>query len=87
MGPLHGSDQFIQFQLPYGAVSVLRMLNQEHHQEGDNDRAGVDDQLSGIAQPEEGSGHGPARDDQNGQEERQGMPHGPSGARGKSSKD
>jgi hypothetical protein len=43
MSPLQGSDQFIQFQLYRGAVSVLGVLDEEHHEEGDDSRACIDD--------------------------------------------
>ncbi|MNN47243.1 hypothetical protein D3C81_1616550 [compost metagenome] len=40
-------------------VLVLALLDQEHHQEGDDGGAGVDDQLPGLREPEHGPGDGP----------------------------
>jgi hypothetical protein len=87
MRPLHGPDQFVQFQLHRGAVPVLGILDEEHHQERDNGGAGVDDQLPGIAKSEERTGGCPDHDDQDGHEERQGMPHSPGRTGGKASKE
>jgi len=42
------SDQFVELGLDRAGVAVLGILDQEHHQEGDDRRAGVDHQLPGI---------------------------------------
>lgn len=42
------SDQLVQLDLDGGTVPVLRVLNKEHHQECDDRRARVDDELPGI---------------------------------------
>src|SRR4029453_15406185 len=42
---LHRRDQLVQLQLDRVGVLVLRLLDQEDHQEGDDGRAGVDDEL------------------------------------------
>ena len=39
---------YVEFHLDRGAVAVLRVLDQENHQEGDDGRAGVDDELPGV---------------------------------------
>jgi hypothetical protein len=51
------ADQLPKLQLHRRAVSVLGILNQEHHQEGDNGGGCVDDQLPGIAKVEEGANY------------------------------
>src|SRR6476620_7897979 len=47
---LRGADaaQLVQLHLDRGAIPVLGILDQKHHQEGDDRRAGIDDQLPGI---------------------------------------
>jgi len=40
-----GADKLIELCLNGGAVPVLVVLDQEHHQKGDDGRAGVDHQL------------------------------------------
>ena len=45
-------------------VPVLHVLNQKNHQKGDDRRAGVDDQLPGIAEVEYRAGDAPDDDDQ-----------------------
>lgn len=41
------TDQLVELGLD-GAVAVLRVLDQEQHQEGDDRGAGVDDELPGV---------------------------------------
>ncbi len=43
--PLHGEDQFGQFQLDRHCIPILGVLNQEYHQKGDDRGAGIDNQL------------------------------------------
>jgi hypothetical protein len=45
-------DQFIDLQLHGRRIPVLGRLNQEDHQERDNGRAGVDNELPGVAEAE-----------------------------------
>ena len=47
LGGAH-SDQLIELGLDRRPVSVLRVLDQEHHEEGHDGGAGVDDELPGI---------------------------------------
>ena len=42
------ANEFVQLDLNGGAIAVLRILDQEHHQEGDDGRARVDDELPGV---------------------------------------
>ena len=41
-------DQLIELGLNSGSVSVLRILNNKNHQEGNDSGASIDDQLPGI---------------------------------------
>ena len=54
-------------------VAVLRGLDQEDHQEGDDGGAGVDDQLPGIAQAKQRAGDAPHHDDQQRETEGHGL--------------
>src|SRR5919109_5353541 len=80
-----GPDQFIELQLDRGAIPVLGVLEEEHHQEGHNRRPGVDHQLPGIAEAERWAGERPAQDDQHGEDEGQRMAHRPGRLLGKAS--
>ena len=42
------ANQFIEFQMNRFGVAVLRVLDQEDHQESDDGGAGIDDELPGI---------------------------------------
>ena len=43
-------EQFIQFQMNGHAILVLALLNEKDHQERDDGRARVDDQLPAIGE-------------------------------------
>jgi len=45
-------------------VAVLSVLNQKHHQEGNDRGSGVDDQLPGVGEMKRRPGDGPDRDDE-----------------------
>src|SRR5262252_5232116 len=49
-GVADGPDQFVELHLCGLGVTVLCALNQEHHQERDDRRAGIDDELPGVAE-------------------------------------
>ena len=49
------SNQFVQFQMNRFGVAVLRVLNQKYHQERDNGRGGVDDQLPRVGKMKSGT--------------------------------
>ena len=51
-------------------IAVLGVLNQEHHQECDNGRARINNQLPCIRKMKCWSGHGPNYDNHNGYRER-----------------
>src|SRR4051812_18435913 len=42
------ANEFVQFDLNGRAIAILRILNQKHHQEGDDGGPGVDDKLPCI---------------------------------------
>ena len=64
------TDQFIEFQLQRFAVAVLRVLNQEHHEKSYDGRAGVDDELPGVADTEKRARRSPDNDHSGGDDER-----------------
>ena len=55
----HRANQFVEFELDCVAIAVLGILNQKYHQECDDRRACVDDQLPSIAELEYRAGDGP----------------------------
>ena len=61
---LDRGDELVQLQLNRHGVLVLRALDQEHHQEGDDRRAGVDHQLPRVGVPEQRAGDDPREDHQ-----------------------
>src|SRR5215813_6801563 len=87
MGTWLGPDQFIELQLDRGALQVLGVLDEEHHQEGHNRRPGVDHQLPGVAQAEGRASESPSHDDQDGEDEGQRMAHCAGGQGGKTSEE
>ena len=42
-GAVHGSNQLVEFKVEGLGVTVLRVLNEEDHEEGNNGRRRVDD--------------------------------------------
>jgi len=65
----HRANQFVEFELHGVAIAVLGILYQEHHQECDDRRAGVDDQLPGVAELEYRAHDAPDDDDGGGDDE------------------
>ena len=63
MRALGGSNDFVEFDLNRLRISTLRVLNEEDHQEGDDRRSSIDDELPRIAEPEHGSGYEPDAND------------------------
>lgn len=57
------ADEFIKLHLDGNAVSVLGILNEEDHEEGDDGRSGIDDELPGIAEMKHRTGDQPRKDD------------------------
>src|ERR1051325_350545 len=63
------ADQLVELDLDRLGVAVLRVLDEEHHEEGDDRGRSVDHELPGIAEAEERPGkrpqhHRPARDEE-----------------------
>jgi len=44
-------------------------LDKEHHEESDDGRAGIYDQLPGVTEPEYGAANGPNQKDEHGRDE------------------
>ena len=65
----HRANQFIEFELDGMAVTILGILNQKYHQECDDRRTCVDDQLPCIAELEYRACDAPDYDDQSGDDE------------------
>jgi len=57
--PLHCQHELRQFELNRKRVTVLRVLDQEHHQKCHDSRAGVDHELPSIAVIEYRAGQDP----------------------------
>jgi hypothetical protein len=53
------SDQLVTFQLHGSTVPILCVLDQEHYQERNDGRAGIYDQLPGIAEPKQRAASSP----------------------------
>ena len=69
----HRPDQFVELELDSMAIAVLGILNQKNHQECDDRRAGVDDQLPRVAELEYRARDTPDYDGQCGDDERRRM--------------
>jgi hypothetical protein len=65
----HRANQFVELELDGVAIAVLGILNQKYHQERDDRRAGVYDQLPRVAELEYRARHAPDYDDQSGDDE------------------
>src|SRR6185503_16207433 len=76
-----GAEEFVELGLHRRAIAVLAVLDQEHHQEGDDGRAGVDNQLRGIREFEDRPGHRPDDDHQHRRDESQWLTGGRRGLR------
>src|SRR5215475_5361632 len=62
-------DKFVELDLDRGVVAILRILNQEDHQEGDNRRPRIDDELPGIGISKHRPRHRPDYNDRKGGDE------------------
>ena len=67
------ADQFIELDLDRGAVAVLGVLNQEHHQECHNRGARIDDKLPSIGIAEQRPCNGPNYHHAGSNDERRGV--------------
>ena len=59
-------NDFVEFEVDGLGIAVLRVLNQKHHRERDDGRAGVDNVLPGIGEMKGRSGKRPDNDNQDG---------------------
>ena len=59
---LRHPDQLVDLDMHGGGVAVLRVLDHEHHQEGDDGGRRVDHELPGVAEAEERPQHRPNDD-------------------------
>jgi hypothetical protein len=66
MRSFYCSDQFVKLQLHGSTVPGLCVLDQEYHQERNDGRAGIYDQLPGIAEPKYRAANSPNYDDKHG---------------------
>ena len=57
------SNEFVQLELHCFGVAVLCVLNQEHHQKGDDGGRGVDNQLPRVGKMKHGAGKEPDQND------------------------
>ena len=55
-------DQFVQLELQCLGVAVLGILDEEHHQKGDDGGGSIDYELPGITESKERASHCPAGD-------------------------
>jgi hypothetical protein len=78
-GSFDGGHEFIEFQVNGLRVLVLAALNEKHHQESDNRRAGVNDELPGIGETKERAADQPDGNDETGEGERGGRARPPGG--------
>ena len=60
-----GVDQLVEFQVDGAGVAVLRVLDEEDHQERNNGRAGIDEELPGVGVVVDGPRNTPDEDDAN----------------------
>jgi hypothetical protein len=81
-----GAQQFVGLQVDRLRITVLGRLDEKDHQEGDDGRAGIDDQLPGIRIIECRSGHGPCNDD-HARKDKSGRTHGASDMMGEFSEE
>ena len=59
------ADDLVELQLKCLSIAVLRVLNEEHHQEGDDGRASINDKLPCVRKMKRRPGRAPDNDDQN----------------------
>src|SRR5262245_15080120 len=71
---LDGPDQLVELEVHRLAVPVLRVLDEEDHEKGDDRRPRVDGQLPAIAEVEERPRHSPDGDQNKGEPESGRMP-------------
>jgi hypothetical protein len=68
------TNDLVQLDVDRIGVPVLRVLDQEHHQERNDRGAGIDDELPRVAETEDGAAYQPQHDETAGEGERKRMP-------------
>ena len=68
-GGTQGPNQFIELEMDGLRVAILGVLDQENHQEGDDGRPGIDDELPRVRVMKCRTRHRPDDDDENGADE------------------
>ncbi len=81
------AQKFIQFQMDGFGVAILRVLNEEHHQERHDGRPSVDDQLPCVRKMEVRAGQTPNDNNKNGASERPGAAENSRRSAGENAKD
>src|SRR6266480_5273826 len=61
-----GTNDLIKFQMNGFGIAVLGVLNQEHHEEGNDRGGGVDDELPGVGKMKSRPSEAPHGDDEHG---------------------
>ena len=64
-------DQLVKLSLNSGPVPILRVLNDEYHQKGDDCCTGVDDELPSVGEMKQRPGQCPCRNEQQSNDERE----------------
>ena len=54
VGRLHGMDELIELEVHGQGIAALGVLDQKDHEEGDDGRPSVDDELPGFRETEKG---------------------------------
>src|SRR6266566_6270146 len=61
-----GANDLIKFQMNGFGIAVLRVLNQEHHEECNDRRGGIDDELPGVGEMKGRPSEAPHGDNEHG---------------------
>lgn len=61
-----GADDLIQFQMDRFGIAVLGILDQEHHEKGDDRGGRINNELPGIGEMKGGTGEDPYQNDKHG---------------------
>jgi hypothetical protein len=62
-----GPNQLIEFGLDRGAIAVLRVLDQKDHQESNDSRSCLDNELPGVGKSKDWASDGPSDDNEQAQ--------------------
>lgn len=69
------ANQLVELDLHRFGITILRVLDEEHHQERDDGGAGIDDKLPSVVEVEERPAQAPDNDNAKGKHESTGAPH------------